>query len=77
LRVEKGIKDYTLRGEVSDQRPDDGPLFFDELPMLRTCQNRLCWDAFFREVVFVQSICRDASRHEMFLDDVDGLGWIL
>ncbi len=61
--VKKGIEDLTLRGEVSNQRPDERPLYLYELPVLRTCQNRQCWDAFFREVVFVQRICGGASRH--------------
>ncbi len=76
--VENGVEDFTIRGKVSDQLTDDGPLFFNKPLVLCACQNWQCWGAFFREVVFVRIICRGASRHEMFLDDVDGgLGWIL
>ena len=41
-RVKIGVEDFTLRGKVSDQCPDGGPLFFNEPPVLRTCQNRQC-----------------------------------
>ncbi len=46
-RVENGVEDFTIRGKVSDQLTDDGPLFFNEPPVLRTCQNWQCWNAFF------------------------------
>ena len=75
--IEKGVEDFTLRGKVSDKCLYDIPLFFNELTVLGPCQNRQCY-AFLREIIFVRRICRGASRHEMFLDDVDGgLGWIL
>ena len=66
-RVKKDVVDVALRGNFSDQRPDDGPLFFDEPPVLRMCQNWQCWGAIFGEVVFIQRICQGASGHEMFL----------
>ncbi len=77
-RIESGVKDYALQGVVFDQRTDIDPLFYNEPPVLRTCQNWQCWGAFFREVVFARRICRGTSWHEMFLDDVGGgLGWIV
>ena len=55
-RLKNGVEDFTLRGKVSDKCSDDFPLFFNELTVLRMCQNQ-CWDAFFREIVFVRRIC--------------------
>ena len=40
--VENGVEDFTLRGKVSDQRPDYYPLFLYELTVLRPCQNWQC-----------------------------------
>ncbi len=63
--VENGVKYYVFRVRVSDKFSNDSLLFFNEPPTLRSCQNRQCWVAFFRAVVFVRRICRGGSRHEM------------
>ena len=51
--VKKGVEDLMVGQEVSDQRLNDRLVFLYEPPLLRTCQNWQCWDAFFREGVVV------------------------
>ena len=51
--VEKGVENLMVGREVSDQRLNDHLLFLYEPPLLQTCQNWQCWDAFFREGVVV------------------------
>jgi len=60
-----------VRERITDKYSDDFLLLVDEPPLLRPCQDRQCWDAYFRVVDVVRRVCRGA-RHEMVLGDVDG-----
>ena len=74
--AETGVVDYLVWEGFTDKCSDDFLLLFDEPLLLRPCQNRHWWNAYFQVVVFVRIVCWGA-RHEVVLGDVDGdLGWI-